>query len=391
MAWKPGKYLAWGLWAVAGMVQAAAPGGEGTWKSGEERCFTTRAAAVPQVCGTVEVHWKYWTLMGEPVSQHRLRWSLTRVGLREGTDVQFYRPKELPLPLQEPARRVELELHGVADVPSAAGLGLTAAFPFNTGVAAPANGTWSMNVPGSTQWHQFLMRVGLGVSDRCDARSRTFHPAPDARAAMKAGIQLDNFYICTSASRAYAGSLDHAISKYCKAGEQAAFCAPAKAKKPPASLESQVEDAFASLQADSDRGEAKKPARSDSMSDQLQEADASHQRDLRAQEKARRDAERREAAQSHCEAVAQGLGACLRTACGAEPSKSKCTEWGSSARESTCPPGKSCLQLNVPVCQATQPNPEHAPWQACAASAKARCEAGGTVEQCVARQLKSMP
>lgn len=222
------------LLATAGLAAAADPGGQGILRSPVGvQCFQTGSAAVPQVCGTLEVHWKLWALMGEPVGNYGLLWKLRSVQLQDGDGKgsRSYTLDALPAPLAAAAQRSTLMLEGLAYVQDSRQGMLAVAF--DTGAPARPDGKVSFNVPGSPSWDKFLIRgsnQGQGLAGWCTSEGRSYAAPADAKALMRAGVRLGNLQLCPRSS-ASADSLERAIDKHCEGGAKAAYCAPAK---PPA-------------------------------------------------------------------------------------------------------------------------------------------------------------
>jgi hypothetical protein len=218
------------LLLACGQTSAAEPGGRGILRSavGVE-CFDTQSAAVPQVCGTFEVHWRLSALMGEPVGRFGLVWKLTAVQLRNGNDEgrRHYAIGALPPALVAAAQRSELMLEGLAYVQGTRQGRLAVAF--DTGAPTRPDAKESFNVPGSPDWDQFLIRgsqTGQSLAGWCVPKQRLYAPPAQAKAVMRAGVQLDQLQLCPSSS-ASADSLAGAIASYCKTGAEAPYCASA--------------------------------------------------------------------------------------------------------------------------------------------------------------------
>ncbi len=219
------------LLAVASLAHAAEPGGKGILRSVVGgQCFETGSAAVPQVCGTVEVHWKLWALMGEPVGNYGLVWKLSSVHIQDGDGKgsRNYTLGALPPPLAAAAQRSELMLEGLAYVQdSRQGM---LAIAFDTGAPARPDGKVSFNVPGSPNWDKFLIKgssQSQGLAGWCESEGRSYAAPADAKALMRAGVRLGNLQLCPRSS-ASADGLERAIDKHCSQGAKEPYCAPTK-------------------------------------------------------------------------------------------------------------------------------------------------------------------
>lgn len=395
-----------GLWAMlllsASSLCAAAPGGEGVLRAVGEQCFKTRSHAVPEICGTLEIRWKLWAMMGEPVGNYGLVWSLTSLRLRQGdgTGSKAYRLQDLPRALAKAAEGSELMVEGLAYVQNSS-VGLLAV-AFDTGAPARPNGKASFNVPGSPDWGAFLIQgssSGAGLKGWCDAKTRSHAAASQAKAIMKAGIQLGQLQLCPTTS-ASAGNLDAAIQKHCRRGKDT-FC-PAKAARgkvdPPADATSrQIEDAFAQMEKTSGR---KAPTAGvdtgfPGLDERLKAADDARQWQLEQQALARQAQARREEATQFCQGLQRQRDACMKDTCGAEPATTVCTQQRRDDSAPTgCAPGRSCLVIPTFVCLARAPNPAHDQWRACTAKPVAHCAAmadasTATVAQCVEQRIQA--
>lgn len=222
-------------------ASAAAPGGQGIVRplggEAQSHCFKTVSQAVPEICGQFSVHWKLGTLMGEPVGNYGLVWSVRTVRLRngDGKGAHNYALGDLPPALARAARGSELSMQALAFLQGhAAKLG-TVGIAFDTGAPVRPDGKPSFNVPGSPDWSQLLIlgsSNARGLPGWCEAKGRHYMPAEDAKQVMRAGVQLGHLQICPNTS-ASVDTLERAIDQYCDQSPNAGFCArqaaPAKA------------------------------------------------------------------------------------------------------------------------------------------------------------------
>lgn len=160
-------------------------------------------------------------------------------------------------------------------------------------------------------------------------------------------------------------------------GEEAARAA---ARKSSGDAGNPLDDAFAARQ--------KKTAPTSSgnvLDDSLQQrSERLAERERVAVLKARTDE-----ATASCQAAAKGVDACLRSACGAEPAKTHCTDSYWDPGSCNASPGSRCITIGRSVCRATGPNPAHAQWQACTSAGRAQCEPAGSVDDCVRQRLRA--
>ncbi len=160
-------------------------------------------------------------------------------------------------------------------------------------------------------------------------------------------------------------------------GEKAARAA---AQKSSGDSGNALDDAFAARQ--------KKSASASSgnvLDDSLQQrSERLAERERQAVLKARTDD-----ATASCQAAAKGVDTCLRSACGAEPAKTHCTDsyWEPGSCDAS--PGSRCIAIGRTVCRATGPNPAHAQWSACTSAGRAQCEPSGSIDDCVRQRLRA--
>lgn len=225
------------LWALTTFAFAAKLGGEGILKMhaiSQQHCFATNSKIVTRICGLFEIRWKLWSLMGEPIGDFRLVWTLGDMHLQasDGFSRKVYKPGQLPPELLKAAKRTELYVDGLAylrDQKSSGGYWL----PFNTGVAVSSGGVASHNMPGGYDWHKFLVRsynlppmsnnkpgtnvTGLGW---CDPKGYVYASTADAKRVMIDGVRMEGLQLCPSTA-VYVDALESAISKYCESSKNA--------------------------------------------------------------------------------------------------------------------------------------------------------------------------
>ncbi|SFQ34372.1 hypothetical protein [Variovorax sp. 770b2] len=411
------------FWAMAPGVQAAPnPGGSGTLRSsGLQDICLKGTEVVPEVCGQVQVNWKLWALMGEPIGDFVLGWKpgTIRIASAEGGGSQLHQVDSLPAPLSKAAQNMELYVEAVAFVekPPASPNYNTVAITFNTGVASKPGET-SMNVPGGYDWDKFLHGgmssegIALGAVGWCSEKGRRDLSAKDAKAIMLAGVKLQGLQLCPK-STVDVSPMENAIAKVCESalieaglGPSSHFCPKKEAQKPEPKKANAIDDAFARLEgrrpAETANTDKAKPF--DSMSSKFEAAEAERkarevdkaralaaQRDREAE--AERQALRREAAQNFCTTAKDAQDSCAAKTCGSKPSATMCLR---SVQDPYPPckagPGFSCLQIPHYSCVEQGPNPKLPEWESCSAGVDRSCAAAGkpiaSVDACVAERLK---
>ncbi|ENO89513.1 hypothetical protein [Thauera linaloolentis] len=308
------KHWAWLLWGISALCASAEPGGQGVLRPANalnDNCFKTASAVVPEICGKVEVRWKLSALMGEPVGNYGLVWSLTSVRLLAddglGAKPRSYPVASLPPALARAARGSELTLEGLAHIKGAKNLTLH----FDTGAPTRPDGKVSFNVAGSPDWDAFLIadtRRPQNWHSRCDAKHRIYAPAAEAKDIIRKGVVLERLEVCPG-TRASIGNLETAIRKHCEQGGREAFCPREDPGKP-----------------DSAKPKSKAPP---TRTDYLEEA---QDRMNTARQHAQMTAAFRAEAQASCEREANAAqnkaDACVRKACAMPPglpSSASCT------------------------------------------------------------------
>lgn len=233
------------LCAGAALAQYRDVGDEGTlFPTGgrtQMHCFPTGTAAVPDVCGNFEVRWKLSTLMGEPIANFGLVWSLTGVRLRVGKSTQFYALKSLPEPVAKAALTSELMVYGLGTFIGENGAIL--AIDLDTGAPARPDGKVSFNVPGSPDWGRFIIRGGSALDHRgmvaqgqtgwCEEKHRSYLTPLQAKEEMRRRTKLSQLVVCPRTS-ASPGFLEGALQAHCETSPKAAWCEkrPEKAQTP---------------------------------------------------------------------------------------------------------------------------------------------------------------
>lgn len=222
------------LLAVASAMGWAAEskqGGQGvmTTNFSTDECFTG-SGVVAEVCARYQIHWKLWSLMGEPVGDYSLKWELLNVKLRsqKGAPAVSFTPDTVPEALRRGVEAIEIYIDAVASVRRqmhVSGLELR----FNTGTATRA-GKPSFNVPGSPSWGDLFIRT---LGDACDKEVKHLDEKA-AKETFKAGVELYFSKRCEGSGLSNLTPLESAVVKMCEApgaSERHRFCAPS-AKKP---------------------------------------------------------------------------------------------------------------------------------------------------------------
>lgn len=230
-----GGVLATALWLGAAPAAGAEPGGQGTLKPGSGvsrvECFPTGSQTVSEVCGVLQVRWKLTSLMGEPVANFGLAWSLTSVRMRVDKGPRSFAIQSLPEPLARAAQRSELMVHGLGTFVGNRG-GLLAV-DVDTGAPVAPDGKLSFNVPGSPDWARFIISGGSSVHPRggvafgqdgwCEREGRAYLTAAAAKEQMRQGIKLSGLVLCPRSS-ASASALERALQQFCEQSPAAMWC-----------------------------------------------------------------------------------------------------------------------------------------------------------------------
>lgn len=216
-------------------ARAAEIGGQGTLRPGgglaRVECFKSATPDVPEVCGIQEIRWKLTTLMGEPVANFGLVWSISSVRIRVGKEVRGFPVDQLPAPLARAARRSELMVNGLGLFIGKGGAIL--AVDLDTGAPAMPDGKVSFNMPGSPDWSRLVISGGssrlpsgdltMGQQGWCAAEGRSHLPSAEAKDEMRRGVKLVELIVCPRTS-ASASALASALRDFCEKTPQGAYC-----------------------------------------------------------------------------------------------------------------------------------------------------------------------
>lgn len=232
------------------------PGGQGFMEN-DYACFDVNKGSIASVCAKYRINWKLWSLMGEPVGDYNLVWTLIKINLRDpitGEKVTYSNVESLPKQLQNSARALELYIDGVASINNpkeyleyrVSGPSIYGYHAFNTGVAVRADIGSSINVPGSPSWGTLFIK-----GPECNDKKQSYMDANDAKAAFKQGVVLQSLTICPKSSVSGIGSLESDIKELCKglgADKTYRFCPEQKINKEKAVEMNAIEDAFDQLE-----------------------------------------------------------------------------------------------------------------------------------------------
>ncbi len=379
-------------------------------------CFAVKSGSINQVCGTWRIHWKLWSLMGEPVGNYHLSWQIQwiRIGGKTGYS-NLISVGNLPAPIKRAAAKAELYIDAASTISSVAGAG--ALHPFNTGVAVQSGGEASYNVPGSPDWGKVFIS-SFGTSP-CNAAQIQYMSAEQAKSLWKKGINLSQsvIWLCPQSGVGNLEALNTAIADDCEQNKGASFqfckvfceqnhglsydfCKPHKVENDAAETKG-IDDAFASLEGrapapSSPTGTAPPAAKSDiDTAFATMEAEKRAEAIAVARERARRGAH--EAVIRECTSEVSTQNACLAKSCGSEPDARICTKseiipgsWTPCEREHG-----SCIIFPKYRCISYSANPKLTEWKQCTANLdKAICTPGGqvqTIDSCVAKREQFTP
>ncbi len=376
-------------------------GGKGTIESTVvNQCFIPESSIVKQVCTQYKIYWKLWSLMGEPVGNYHLSWTLQSITLADpqGESGRTYTTHSLPGWLAKSADAIELYLDGYSQVDGFCPVGKTCGVVhrFNTGVAVRAGVRSSYNVPGSPNWGKLF----VDSRGACEDKTSIYQGAAEARKSFVKGIKLSDFTPCPGSSVTGVASLESAVRKLCeapKADEKYPFCPKQKPEKEKVTKGNEIDDAFAQMEAQTGRtSTAKKNFAGDEFA--KMEAERAEQERIRlAALKAKQETEARELAQrvrhdeavKYCTASIKTDSDCMKKTCKNEPYKTTClkshTEYPTYSGERKA--GTVVLNLGRLVCDEKGPNPDYEEWKSCANGPGKVCTQNSTkypnVDECV--------
>ena len=226
------------------LTYAAIPsqGGSGILSSDSfNRCFPVQSRYVDQLCADYKIHWKLWTLMGEPVGNYALEWQVLTLRFKnQSSDNPF-----LLASLKQATEKIEFYLDASVTVksPHVDWAKSTVHYHrFNTGTAVKANKGISYNSPGSPDWGKVFIQRSPCKADAMYAN------VADSKKAFQQGIQLSALNICSGTSISFLG-FDSEVDRFCASdeGQKYSFCAK-KDKEEPKINNQQIDDAFAKFE-----------------------------------------------------------------------------------------------------------------------------------------------
>lgn len=401
------------------------PGGQGfiereygQLNSGAEiKCFYVEKGSIASVCAKYRINWKLWSLMGEPVGDYNLAWTLININLRDpitGEKVTYSNVESLPKQLQNSARALELYIDGVASINNpteyleyrVSGSSIYGYHAFNTGVAVRADVGSSMNVPGSPSWGTLFIK-----GPECNDKKQSYMDANDAKAAFKQGVVLQSLTICPKSSVSGIGSLESDIKELCKgfgADKTYRFCPEQKVRKEKAVEMNAIDDAFATLEEKAADTPVLKAGSIDDAFAQMEASQIEKERLRVAAIKEKQDKEakeledkiRREEAVQFCMVAMKSEKSCLQDACNYKPSETICTDNREDPRPIREPQPYDDSKSNTwhivfptYTCYATGINPAYSVWKSCAKSMASQCARDGkkptSLDECIAQRVES--
>lgn len=398
------------------------PGGQGFIGGNEGigsenvKCFEISKGTVSSVCAKYRINWKLWSLMGEPVGDYNLVWTLSSIDLRDpirGEKVTYYNVENMPKQLQNSTRALELYIDGVASINNpteylqyrVSGSSTYGYHAFNTGVAVRASAGSSMNVPGSPSWDTLFIK-----EPECNDKKQSYMDASDARSAFKQGVALQSLTICPKSSVSGIGSLESDIKELCRnpgADKTYRFCPEQKINKEKAVEMNAIDDAFATLEEKASETPVLKAGSIDDAFAQMEASQIEKERLRVAAIKEKQDKEakeiedkiRREEAVQYCTVAMKSEQSCLQDACNREPSKMTCTDNREDPRPIREPQPYDDNKSNTwhivfptYTCYATGINPDYSVWQSCAKNMASQCSRDGkqptSMDDCIAQRVK---
>jgi hypothetical protein len=374
-------------------------GGKGTIESTVvNQCFTPESSIVKQVCTQYKIYWKLWSLMGEPVGNYHLSWTLQSITLADpqGKSNRTYTTHSLPGGLAKSVDAIELYLDGYSQADGFCPVGKTCGVVhrFNTGVAVRAGVRSSYNVPGSPNWDKLF----VDSRGACEDKTSIYQDAAEARKSFVKGIKLSDFTPCPGSSVTGVASLESAVRKLCEApiaDEKYPFCPKQKPEKEKVTKGNAIDDAFSQMEAQTGR---KPVAKTGNVGDEFakMEAERAEQERIRlAALKAKQEKEARELAQrlrhdeavKYCTAAIKSDSDCLKKTCKREPPKTTCIRGHFEDIPCNPAPGTVCMMLSKRVCDEEGPNPDYVEWKSCANGPGKVCTQNSTkyanVDECV--------
>lgn len=255
------------------------------------KCFDVEKGSVASVCAKYRINWKLWSLVGEPVGDYNLSWSLTSIALHNpvGGLINYDSVDSLPKQLQKSARAIELHVYGVA---STNGSIFGGYHSFDTGTGVRADIGNSMNVPSSPSWDTLFL-----TTQECDIKKQEYMNANYAKLEFKKGINLQRLIFCPK-SYVSVSSLESVIKELCEspgADKTYRFCPKQKVNKEKVVEKNAIEDAFATLEEKADETAVSKAENIEDAFDQLEASQKEKERLQAIAVKEKQDEEAKEA------------------------------------------------------------------------------------------------
>lgn len=244
--------------AHPGGPQPAPPGGKGTLYS--DVCLKG-TAAVPEVCGTVEVAWKLWTALDEPMGDFDLLWKPATVRISDATGGAslLYNVDALPATIGKAMQRIRLRVEAVAFLQNPSFNRGSVAIAFHTGQPTHPGET-STSAPHGYEWAKLLhngMSPAAPTAEPvawCMENGRRSLAEADARAIVRAGVRLENLRLCPGSTLDVL-PVELAIARICGSaftgtalGTSPHFCAKKEFRKSTVRRDSAIDAAFDRLE-----------------------------------------------------------------------------------------------------------------------------------------------
>lgn len=378
MLWGAVLALFWGL-SLAEAATQPTSGGEGILEGDSlNTCFSVKSEYAEQVCTNYKIHWKLWSLMGEPVGNYGLEWML--VGIRFKNMAYSL---TVPEPLKDAAESIELYIDARAMVksPNVDVTRTTAKYHrFNTGVAVKANKGTSYNSPGSPDWSKVFIH-----ESPCQDNVR-YATVDDARKVFSNSVTLSRLTIC-SGTYVNMLSFDAKVGRFCatEQGEGYPFCS-ARDKKRDKKVENSIDAAFSQLDQPKD-----------SMTDQVKDSAGKGRQDDDIDKKLVRAGTYKGFA-DQCQQEMKEQTQCLENSCKQQPEERECLE-GERVKVGViggcgknAPAGTVCLGMPKYEFQcrrySSDINPAFLTWKSCTENAGKSCMQGKSritdIDVCVA-------
>lgn len=314
-----------GLLPLSAWSADKTPGGKGKLESlWWLDCFKPASGIVTEVCAKYTINWKLWSLMGEPVGDYNVSWTLTSLKLMDPQRnlISSFTLDNLPNELRKATGRIELYIDGIAAVQTQGSNSGDGFHHFNTGVAVRAGAGSSFNMPGSTSWNTLFVTARFNA---CDDKFSTYMDAKLAKEKFLQGIQLSSLEVCPSSGVSELTSLESAIYKMCEkpgADKKYQFCPIQKPKEKKESGNDAIDDAFSTMEKQSGKIVATKTGNIDDEFEKMEAYRVEQERLRIAALKAKQEREaRHNEAVVFCEKMVSDQQSCFENSCGTMPEK----------------------------------------------------------------------